>query len=183
MANRHDSCAECGEYGPIRARGMCVVHYNAWYWRKNGSKYVERRKLGLAAPIADRRCSVDGCNDAHEAKGYCTFHYRRAIAGREVDAPRRASTGSGTTDADGYRKVYVDGRPRREHRVLMERILGRPLADHEEVHHKNGVRHDNRPENLELWARPQPSGQRVEDLVSWVVGNYADEVRKLLGGE
>ena len=53
----------------------------------------------------------------------------------------------------------------------MERVLGRPLYDGETVHHKNGVRHDNRPENLELWVTFQPSGQRPEDLLAW-----ADEV-------
>lgn len=55
----------------------------------------------------------------------------------------------------------------REHIVVMEERLGRFLLPGETVHHKNGDRADNRDENLELWVRSQPSGQRVDDLVAW----------------
>jgi len=62
----------------------------------------------------------------------------------------------------------------------MSLILGRELSARENVHHKNGVRTDNRPENLELWVKPQPIGQRPEDLVAWVVDQYPDLVRQAL---
>jgi hypothetical protein len=51
----------------------------------------------------------------------------------------------------------------------MEQILGRPLLGSENVHHINGVRDDNRPDNLELWSTSQPGGQRVEDKVAWAI--------------
>jgi hypothetical protein len=40
--------------------------------------------------------------------------------------------------------------------------------------------HDNRPENLELWTKPQLAGQRVEDLVAWVIRHYPEQVKEAL---
>jgi HNH endonuclease len=54
-----------------------------------------------------------------------------------------------------------------EHILIMEELLGRHLLPEETVHHRNGVRDDNRPHNLELWVRPQPSGIRASDAVAW----------------
>lgn len=58
----------------------------------------------------------------------------------------------------------------------MEQKLGRPLRPHEQVHHLNGIRHDNRSENLELWTKVQPYGQRAADLAAWVVDQYPELV-------
>lgn len=68
------------------------------------------------------------------------------------------------TQKDGYVLLRIDNKMIAEHRHVMEQALGRPLRKGENVHHLNGVRDDNRPENLELWLRGQPAGVRARDL-------------------
>jgi len=84
--------------------------------------------------------------------------------------------GSVIKDSSGYTITKVPegtagaklaGRGRRNwmwtHRYVMQQILGRPLNKNENVHHINGIRDDNRPENLELWKKSQPCGVRSKD--------------------
>ena len=115
----------------------------------------------------------------------CGCLRRELIVARNVkhegeDHPRWK--GGISKDAKGYVRIHAsNGNHRLEHAVVMEHHLGRPLRKGENVHHKNGVRDDNRIENLELWACSQPSGQRIEDLVEHAVEilrQYAPEKLK-----
>lgn len=179
------TCSHPGCVRPCRGKGLCNAHLLR---QQRGTDMDAPMRESVRPEQKPEFCEWQGCSDPYYSRGLCQLHYMRKYKGADMDAPTRSRPVPGVstrTTKFGYVHVYLPDHPHtqhkgwvNQHRHVMEQELGRYLLRHENVHHKNGDRADNRPENLELWITAQPSGQRVEDRVAharWLLSLYGTE--------
>jgi len=153
-------CIVCGETFP------CYVSTNRVKTCSKKCGYASRR----AQHEEKRKCGYCGKEFSYaryKPRSFCSQSCR--YAGQKKTWERKGVDGWRPQHRSGYIVRSKQGRTVMQHREVMEKILGRPLTKYETVHHKNGDRTDNSPENLELWVKRQPPGQRVADVIEWAI--------------
>lgn len=150
----------CNRY--VVSHGLCGMHRQRQL--KHGATDEPLHKFGHRVP---RMCSVPDCSMKVRSHGMCRIHWGR-FKNRGTTAPLVRQRND-YVEPKGYIRRYVDGKRQGQllHRLVMQEYLGRALLPGESVHHKNGIKGDNRIENLELWVSWQPNGSRVDDLVKY----------------
>lgn len=108
--------------------------------------------------------------------------------------PHQERTDGTMVNGDGYVMRYMPDHPTilarkasgskarsyvLEHRLVMEKKLGRLLLPTESVHHLDGNRQNNDPANLELWVKPQPSGVREKDVLQRRLDEALERIKAL----
>lgn len=134
------------------------------YRKKRNKREIERRqKKREEDPLIKKKHA-----DQEKAR------YRRKKGINSDSDLKCAPKGSGCLTIHGYKKIRKNSHPNAwktgdifEHVFVMSEHIKRPLIKGETVHHKNGIKDDNRIENLELWSSSHPYGQRVEDKIEW----------------
>ncbi len=192
--NINKKCENCLTK-PLYAKNLCCACYQSFRHeeqKKSGIKcikcltkpvYVKNICCACYSEIQNKKiCLKENCEKCGQPgtfrKNRCKSCYNalrmRKNISDDIPVRKKAKNGSGGLNCYGYRLISVKNHPNAmkhgrifEHVFVMSEFLKRPLHKHESIHHKNGIRDDNRIENLELWSKSQPKGQRVEDKIKW----------------
>lgn len=146
-SNKKCSINDCNnKYG---AKGFCKKHYLK-LWLYGDPLYKGR--VGKPRSTPERNCEKCGKSFYRSPSQGTRFCSRECSFGmwRGVKRGSKPLDGRWRKERKGYIASTIGRKRIWQHRYIVEQAIGRPLEKHEIIHHINGIKHDNRIENLHI---------------------------------
>lgn len=201
------TCEHCRTVFRPRRAEQQFCSRDCWYKKAGGSservcrvcgkafkaKYAQQTYCSVpcknTAITKDKTCICAVCGKNFErphgkTRAYCSRSCANKARADGMKMPTitldARVVGDTVKSTSGYLMVRMNGKKVMQHRLVMEQVIGRPLTPGERVHHRNGKRDDNRPENLELWtgvgsSKKDPHGVRLLDKVLDMIESLTEQ--------
>lgn len=157
------TCKVIGCNKQSTSKNFCGMHYHRF------KRYGDPLK---GSDFRDRnppnKCTIEGCNRKHNGRGFCIMHYKRFRKYGDANKTLIKPKGSIQINDAGYIIIRKNNTTTREHRLVMEKHLGRKLLPfpYEVIHHIDCDRTNNNISNLKIMTNSKHTSMHRKENIA-----------------